>query len=250
MGTYCFHLDPYFTLDVDKKASNEEITKAYRQIVRNRHPDGTKEDRIYYGHVKEAFQLLIDVSRRQAYDKCRKEELRNFVKQKKEGNIRLNPSVFDPVVVALALVAVTTILICLFVYFNRKLNEAEESRRRTRVGRIEQRPTSEEQRRRMQRMQLQQFLDIIRAIEQRIQVERLSPASNEEIFQRIVPFQYGMENETDERELCTICQDLFEDGQNACHLPRCQHTFHVDCIYPWLRTNAVCPNCKTPLNDT
>ena len=237
MTRKCFYLDPYFILHVDKKASSEQILQAYRKILRNRHPDGTIDDKIYYGHVKDAFQLLMDANRRNIYDECLLESEIQTTNYELTTN---NP-------VNIEIVAVAVIIFLFYIY--QKWNEPEENRRPARVVRMEQRAASEEQRR-MQRMQFQQFLEVIQAIEQRIQMEQQSPASNDEIFQRVVPFQYRLENENDERELCTICQDLLEDGQNACHLPRCQHTFHVDCLYPWLRTNAVCPNCKIPLKDT
>lgn len=44
-------------------------------------------------------------------------------------------------------------------------------------------------------------------------------------------------------EVCTVCQDKFKRGQQASVL-RCEHSFHTDCLDPWLRTNDTCPVCR------
>jgi hypothetical protein len=45
--------------------------------------------------------------------------------------------------------------------------------------------------------------------------------------------------------LCAICLEPYEMGQSVRTIP-CFHTFHVDCIDPWLSTKATCPVCKHP----
>lgn len=50
---------------------------------------------------------------------------------------------------------------------------------------------------------------------------------------------------------CAICFDEIpgSDGR-ATRLPRCGHTYHEECILPWLRDcHATCPVCRTPLVD-
>jgi hypothetical protein len=44
---------------------------------------------------------------------------------------------------------------------------------------------------------------------------------------------------------CAICLEPYEMGQRVRTIP-CFHTFHVDCIDPWLSTKASCPVCKHP----
>jgi hypothetical protein len=44
---------------------------------------------------------------------------------------------------------------------------------------------------------------------------------------------------------CAICLEPYEMGQSVRTIP-CFHTFHVDCIDPWLSTKASCPVCKHP----
>jgi curved DNA-binding protein len=62
--------DYYATLGVDRKASDDDIKKAYRRLARKYHPDVSKEPNAEerFKEVSEAYEVLKDAEKRQAYD--------------------------------------------------------------------------------------------------------------------------------------------------------------------------------------
>jgi molecular chaperone DnaJ len=63
--------DPYKTLGVDRKASDDEIKKAYRKLARRYHPDtnhGDKTAEERFKEVQGAYAILSDLEKRKQYD--------------------------------------------------------------------------------------------------------------------------------------------------------------------------------------
>ncbi len=63
--------DYYATLDLDRSASQEEIQKAYRSLVRKYHPDLNRDDasaKKKFQEVQAAFDVLSDSEKRKLYD--------------------------------------------------------------------------------------------------------------------------------------------------------------------------------------
>src|SRR3954464_10809478 len=63
--------DPYKTLGVDKKASDDDIKKAYRKLARQYHPDRnpdnpSAEER--FKEIQQAYSILSDPDKRKQYD--------------------------------------------------------------------------------------------------------------------------------------------------------------------------------------
>ena len=50
--------------------------------------------------------------------------------------------------------------------------------------------------------------------------------------------------ENDHQEICTICQDILDNGEQVHFLPECKHGYHTNCILTWFRGgNNNCPCC-------
>lgn len=62
--------DYYAILGLDKKASDDDIKKAYRRLARKYHPDVSKEANAEdkFKDVQEAYEVLKDPKKREAYD--------------------------------------------------------------------------------------------------------------------------------------------------------------------------------------
>jgi molecular chaperone DnaJ len=63
--------DPYKALGVDRKASAEEIKKAYRKLAREYHPDrnpGDEGAEERFKEIQEAYSILSDPDKRKQYD--------------------------------------------------------------------------------------------------------------------------------------------------------------------------------------
>jgi molecular chaperone DnaJ len=63
--------DPYKTLGVDRKATDDEIKKAYRKLARQWHPDQNQGDpsaEERFKEIQEAYGILSDPEKRKQYD--------------------------------------------------------------------------------------------------------------------------------------------------------------------------------------
>ncbi|KAF8723716.1 hypothetical protein HU200_021681 [Digitaria exilis] len=48
---------------------------------------------------------------------------------------------------------------------------------------------------------------------------------------------------------CAVCLEAFEPGDRCRRLPRCEHSFHAECVDSWLRKSSACPVCRADVVD-
>lgn len=56
-------------------------------------------------------------------------------------------------------------------------------------------------------------------------------------------FVYSSKTRPEQVE-CAVCLSEFEEGETGRVLPKCSHSFHVDCIDTWFKTHSTCPICR------
>jgi hypothetical protein len=72
--------------------------------------------------------------------------------------------------------------------------------------------------------------------------------TKEEEKDSVVEWCVTMKEDNDTRS-CAVCQSDFENGDTCIRMP-CpgfRHTFHHDCIMPWLNMRNTCPTCRYEL---
>ncbi|KAG7531162.1 Zinc finger RING-type [Arabidopsis suecica] len=74
--------------------------------------------------------------------------------------------------------------------------------------------------------------------------QALDPA----VLDKIPIFVYSSKNPpSEEKEECSVCLSEFEEEDEGRLLPKCGHSFHVDCIDTWFRSRSTCPLCRAPV---
>lgn len=59
-------------------------------------------------------------------------------------------------------------------------------------------------------------------------------------------FVYSSETDGNLSE-CAVCLSEFEDGEKGRILPKCNHSFHTECIDMWFHSHSTCPLCRSPV---
>ncbi|KAI3459255.1 hypothetical protein Pfo_015918 [Paulownia fortunei] len=46
---------------------------------------------------------------------------------------------------------------------------------------------------------------------------------------------------------CAVCLSEFEENEVGRLLPKCNHSFHIECINMWFHSHSTCPLCRSPV---
>ncbi|CAG8448469.1 6653_t:CDS:2 [Ambispora gerdemannii] len=69
------------------------------------------------------------------------------------------------------------------------------------------------------------------------------PPASDEIINDLLKTKINKKQVAEEQLNCPVCKDDFKEGEEATALP-CSHSFHDECIRPWLKMNGTCPVCS------
>jgi len=58
---------------------------------------------------------------------------------------------------------------------------------------------------------------------------------------------FKFSSKTDQVVECAVCLSEFVDGETGRVLPKCNHSFHIDCIDMWFQSHSTCPLCRAPV---
>ncbi|MQM13477.1 hypothetical protein Taro_046402 [Colocasia esculenta] len=69
-----------------------------------------------------------------------------------------------------------------------------------------------------------------------------------EVIRSLPVFTYSAAKyaaESNESVECAVCLSDFQDNEKVRRLPRCKHSFHIECIDMWFHSHATCPLCRS-----
>lgn len=70
----------------------------------------------------------------------------------------------------------------------------------------------------------------------------------ESMIRQIPAFRFERDGEHSGIYGCVVCLSEFQENEMLRALPKCSHTFHLDCIDIWLQSNSNCPLCRTSIS--
>jgi len=67
-----------------------------------------------------------------------------------------------------------------------------------------------------------------------------------EAMEKLPVVEFGHDHSLAAEDGCVVCQEHFVLGELTTQLP-CGHTFHRECVMPWLEKHNTCPTCRMEL---
>ncbi|GLT79364.1 hypothetical protein SLA2020_508550 [Shorea laevis] len=69
------------------------------------------------------------------------------------------------------------------------------------------------------------------------------------ILKSLPVFTYSSKTHPDSTPDCAVCLSEFEENESGRILPKCNHSFHIQCIDMWFHSHSTCPLCRTPVEE-
>ncbi|CAK7333336.1 unnamed protein product [Dovyalis caffra] len=77
-------------------------------------------------------------------------------------------------------------------------------------------------------------------------VTHVTRGLEETVLKSLPVFVYSRKTHQDSIE-CAVCLSEFEENETGRILPKCNHSFHIECIDMWFHSHSTCPLCRSPV---
>ncbi|KAJ8527958.1 hypothetical protein K7X08_015409 [Anisodus acutangulus] len=75
-------------------------------------------------------------------------------------------------------------------------------------------------------------------------IARISSGIDKTVIESLPFFRFSLLKGSRKGLECAVCLSRFEDVEILRLLPKCKHTFHINCIDQWLEKHSSCPLCR------
>lgn len=69
------------------------------------------------------------------------------------------------------------------------------------------------------------------------------------VLKSLPVFTFSSETHPDSALECAVCLSEFEENEAGRVLPKCKHSFHLECIDMWFHSHSTCPLCRTSVEE-
>ncbi|XP_022741340.1 RING-H2 finger protein ATL2-like [Durio zibethinus] len=69
------------------------------------------------------------------------------------------------------------------------------------------------------------------------------------VLKSLPVFTFSSTTHPDSALECAVCLSEFEENESGRVLPKCNHSFHLECIDMWFHSHSTCPLCRTPVEE-
>ncbi|KAK8684543.1 hypothetical protein V6N13_040565 [Hibiscus sabdariffa] len=70
------------------------------------------------------------------------------------------------------------------------------------------------------------------------------------VLKSLPVFTFSSKSHPDSVTECAVCLSEFEEGESGRVLPKCNHSFHSECIDMWFHSHSTCPLCRTSVEES
>ncbi|KAE8668005.1 RING-H2 finger protein ATL2 [Hibiscus syriacus] len=78
----------------------------------------------------------------------------------------------------------------------------------------------------------------------------LSRGLDARVLKSLPVFTFSSQTHPDSFLECAVCLSEFEENESGRVLPKCNHSFHLECIDIWFHSHSTCPLCRTSVEES